>query len=84
MFNISLLYYVMDKLKESEIYITQALEKLKILKSNISKPIYKEIINELLVKILIFYAELNIEIEKYEYSIEELKEALQIIIRIYK
>ena len=81
MFNISLLYYVMDKLKESEIYITQALEKLKILKSNISKPIYKEIINELLVKILIFYAELNIEIEKYEYSIEELKEALQIIIK---
>ena len=81
MFNISLLYYVMDKIKDSETYIIQAIEKLKILKSNISKSIYKEIINELLVKILIFYAELNIEIEKYDYSIEELKEALQIIIK---
>ncbi len=81
MFNISLLYYIMDNLKDSENYIMQAIEKLKILKSNTSKPIYKEILNELLVKFLIFYAELNIEIEKYDDSIEELKEALQIIIK---
>ena len=42
MFNISLLYYVMDNLKDNEKYIMQAIEKLKILKSNTSKPIYKK------------------------------------------
>ena len=42
MFNISLLYYIIDNLKDSENYIMQAIEKLKILKSKTSKPIYKK------------------------------------------
>ena len=54
MFNISLLYYVMDNLKDNEKYIMQTIEKLKILKSKTSKPIYKKKLNELLVKFLIY------------------------------
>ena len=80
-YNISILYYIMNNVKESESYIIQALEKLKILKGTVSLPIYKEIINEILIKILIFYAEINIDMEKYELALENLKEALNILIK---
>ena len=79
-YNISIIYYIMDKNKESELFLNEGFEKMnKILDSKkLNK--HREDFRRLIRLLLIFYSELNLERENYPKAIQCLKAVIEIMI----
>ena len=79
-YNISIIYYVMDKIKESELYLNEGFDKInKILDlKKLSKQ--REDFRRLIRLLLLFYAELNIERDNYPKAVQCLKAVIEIMI----
>ena len=79
-YNISIIYYVMDKIKESEVYLNEGIENInKIIdskKSNKQNDDFRRIIR----LILVFYAELNLDRQNYSKAAQCLKAVIEIMI----
>ena len=79
-YNISILFYVMDKITESELYLNEGFEKInKILdlkKLNKQREDFRRLIRLL----LLFYAELNLDRQNYPKSVQCLKAIIEIMI----
>ena len=79
-YNISIIYYIMDKIKESELFLNEGFEKInKILDSKkLNK--HREDFRRLIRMLLIFYSELNLERENYPKAVQCLKAVIEIMI----
>ena len=79
-YNISIIYYVMDKIKESELYLNEGFDKInKILDlKKLSKQ--REDFRRLIRLLLLFYAELNLERDNYPKAVQCLKAVIEIMI----
>ena len=79
-YNISIIYYIMDKIKESEIYLNEGLDIINKLINLKSSNRQRDDFRKLIRFFLIFSAELNLNKNDYAKSAQSLKEAIEIII----
>lgn len=79
-YNISIIYYVMDKIKESEVYLNEGIENLnKIIDSKKSIK-QNDDFRRIIRLILVFYAELNLDRQNYAKAAQCLKAVIEIMI----
>ena len=79
-YNISVIYYVMDKIKESEVYLNEGIENLnKIIDSKKSSK-QNDDFRRIIRLILVFYAELNLDRQNYPKAAQCLKAVIEIMI----
>ena len=79
-YNISVIYYVMDKIKESEVYLNEGIENInKIIDSKKSSK-QNDDFRRIIRLILVFYAELNLDRQNYSKAAQCLKAVIEIMI----
>ena len=79
-YNISIIYYIMDKIKESELYINEGFEKINKLLDLKKLSKQREDFRRLTRLLLLFYSELNLERENYPKAVQCLKAVIDIMI----
>ena len=79
-YNISIIYYIMDKIKESEIYLNEGIDIINKLIDLKSSNRQRDDFRKLIRFFLIFCAELNMNKNDYAKSAQSLKEAIEIMI----
>jgi len=78
--NISIIYYVMGKIKESEVYLNEGIENInKIIDSKRSSK-QNDDFRRIIRLILVFYAELNLDRQNYSKAAQCLKAVIEIMI----
>ena len=79
-YNISVIFYVMDKIKESELYLNEGFDKINKILDTKKLNKQKDDFRRLIRLFLIFYAELNIERENFPKAAQCLKAVIEIMI----